>query len=46
MGQKPDKDLFPGQKNGLIRVFIKRSEQEESSQLHFYLFDDEPKDDY
>ncbi|MGG3891113.1 hypothetical protein [Metabacillus fastidiosus] len=46
MEQKLDKNLFPGQKKGLIRVFIKRNEQEESSQLHFYLFDDKPKDDY
>jgi len=46
MEQKQDKELFPGQKKGLIRVFIKRSEQEESSQLSFYLFDDEPNDDY
>lgn len=46
MEQKLDKDFFPGQKKGLIRVFIKRREQEEPSQMHFYLFDDEPKNDY
>ena len=46
MEQKQDKILFPGQKKGLIRVFIKRGAQEENSaQLNFYLFDDEPNDD-
>jgi len=46
MEQEQDKALFPGQKKGLIRVFIKQGEQEESAQLHFYLFDDEPEDEY
>ncbi|WP_179117552.1 hypothetical protein [Bacillus cereus] len=46
MDQKQDKTLFPGQKKGLIRMFIQRIEQEESTQLRFYLFGDEPEDDY
>jgi hypothetical protein len=43
MEQKQDKPLFPGQKKGLIRIFIKNGQQEESVQLRFNLFDDEPE---
>ena len=46
MEQNQDKDLFPGQKKGLIRIYIKQTEREESAQLRFYLFDDEPDDEY
>ncbi|USK62362.1 hypothetical protein [Peribacillus asahii] len=38
MDQKQDKALFPGQKTGLIRVFIKRVQEEESTQLHFWFW--------
>lgn len=36
-----NKDSFPGQKKGLIRVLIKRGQQEESVQLEFNLFGEE-----
>jgi len=44
MEQQQDKKPFPGQETGIIRVLIKRSEHEESVQLSFDLFDEEPND--
>lgn len=41
MGQKQDKAPFPGTKKGIIRVFIKRTTQEDSAQLHFHFHDEE-----
>jgi hypothetical protein len=43
MDQKLDKPLFPGQKKGLIRVLIKRDQQELFAQSHFHFYED--KDD-
>ncbi|MEH7120050.1 hypothetical protein V7128_21900 [Neobacillus vireti] len=43
MDQKLGKVLFPGQKKGLIRVFIKGGQQELFAQSHFHFFED--KDD-
>lgn len=41
MDQKLDKTLFPGQKKGLIHVFIKRDQQEQFAQSLFHFFEDE-----
>lgn len=41
MAQKQDKALFPGQKKGFIRVFIKRVQQEQFAQSHFHFFEDD-----
>ncbi|MGF6947702.1 hypothetical protein QF028_000195 [Neobacillus sp. B4I6] len=41
MDQKLDKTLFPGQKKGLIHVFIKRDQQEQFAQSHFHFFEDD-----
>jgi len=43
MEQQQIMQPFPGQATGIIRVLIKRFEDEESVQLSFDLFDDEPK---
>jgi len=43
MDQKQDKVLFPGQKVGVIRVFIKRANEDTSTQIPFHFFDEEIK---
>lgn len=43
MEQKLGKPLFPGQEKGWIRILIKSGQQEDSVQLRFELFDDDPK---
>lgn len=45
MEQQQEKQLFPGQETGIIRVLIKQSEHEESFQLSFELFDEEQNED-
>lgn len=41
MKKKLNKKKFPGQKKGFICLLIKRSQEEESVQLQFNLFDEE-----
>ncbi len=43
MKHKQDKVQFPGQKVGLIRVFIKRGNEDATAQIPFHFFDEEIK---
>jgi len=45
MDQKQDKAPFPGTRKGIVRVFIKRTQQEDSAQLHFHFYHEEPEQD-
>ena len=42
MSPQKDNPLFPGQERGIIRILIKRGQEEGSVQLRLDLFDEEP----
>ncbi|MGV2620745.1 UNVERIFIED_CONTAM: hypothetical protein N8J90_06140 [Halobacillus marinus] len=41
MSKKKDNAPFPGQENGVIRILIKRGQEEGAVQLRLELFDEE-----
>ncbi|MCA1010378.1 hypothetical protein [Halobacillus halophilus] len=42
MPPQKDNTLFPGQERGIIRILIKKGQEEGAVQLRLNLFDEEP----